>query len=53
MSNATRNVGSSEVKLRQGHPTLRQNLDFCYFRARATTIIALGMRPSWCQPDRT
>jgi hypothetical protein len=27
---ATRDVGSTEVKLRQGHPTLRQNLDFCY-----------------------
>jgi len=27
---ATREVGSNAVKLRQGHPTLRQNLDFCY-----------------------
>jgi hypothetical protein len=27
---ATRDVGSTEVKLRPGHPTLRQNLDFCY-----------------------
>ena len=27
---ATRDVGSTEVKLRQGHPTLRQHLDFCY-----------------------
>jgi mono/diheme cytochrome c family protein len=27
---ATRDVGSTEVKLRQGHPTLHQNLDFCY-----------------------
>jgi hypothetical protein len=27
---ATRDVGSTEVKLRQGRPTLRQNLDFCY-----------------------
>jgi hypothetical protein len=27
---ATRDVGSTEVKLRQGHPSLRQNLDFCY-----------------------
>jgi hypothetical protein len=27
---ATRDVGSSEVKLRQGHPTLKQTLDFCY-----------------------
>jgi hypothetical protein len=27
---ATRDVGSSEVKLRQGDPTLRQSLDFCY-----------------------
>ena len=27
---ATRDVGSTEVKLRHGHPTLRQNLDFCY-----------------------
>ena len=27
---ATRDVGSNEVKLRQGHPTLRQSLDFCY-----------------------
>lgn len=27
---ATRDVGSSEVKLRQGQPTLHQNLDFCY-----------------------
>ena len=27
---ATRDVGSTEVKLRQGHPTLRQSLDFCY-----------------------
>jgi hypothetical protein len=27
---ATRDVGSTEVKLRQGHPTLKQNLDFCY-----------------------
>jgi hypothetical protein len=27
---ATRDVGSTEIKLRQGHPTLRQNLDFCY-----------------------
>jgi hypothetical protein len=30
MTIATHDVGSSEVKLRQGHPTLRQNLDFCY-----------------------
>lgn len=27
---ATRFVGSSEVERRQGHPTLRQSLDFCY-----------------------
>jgi hypothetical protein len=27
---ATRDVGSTEVKLRQGHATLHQNLDFCY-----------------------
>ena len=27
---ATRDVGSADVKLRQGHPTLKQNLDFCY-----------------------
>jgi len=27
---ATREVGSTEVKLRPGRPTLRQNLDFCY-----------------------
>src|SRR3989442_11194595 len=27
---ASRDVGSTEVKLRQGHPTLKQNLDFCY-----------------------
>jgi mono/diheme cytochrome c family protein len=27
---ATRDVGSTEVKLRPGRPTLRQNLDFCY-----------------------
>ena len=27
---ATRDVGSDEVKLRPGKPTLRQNLDFCY-----------------------
>jgi hypothetical protein len=27
---ATRDVGSSEVKLREGHPTLKQTLDFCY-----------------------
>jgi hypothetical protein len=27
---ATRDVGSAEVKLRPGHPTLKQNLDFCY-----------------------
>jgi hypothetical protein len=27
---ATRDVGSAEVKLRQGHATLHQNLDFCY-----------------------
>jgi hypothetical protein len=27
---ATRDVGSTEVKLRQGHPTLKQTLDFCY-----------------------
>jgi len=30
MTIATREVGSTEVKLRQGKPTLRQNLDFCY-----------------------
>jgi len=30
MTIATRAVGSTEVKLRKGHPTLRQNLDFCY-----------------------
>jgi hypothetical protein len=30
MTIATRDVGSSEVKLRQGHPTLKQTLDFCY-----------------------
>jgi hypothetical protein len=27
---ATRDVGSTEVKLTHGRPTLRQNLDFCY-----------------------
>jgi hypothetical protein len=27
---ATRDVGSTEVKLTPGHPTLKQNLDFCY-----------------------
>jgi len=27
---ATREVGSTEVKVRPGKPTLRQNLDFCY-----------------------
>ncbi len=27
---ASRDVGSTEVILRQGHPTLKQNLDFCY-----------------------
>jgi hypothetical protein len=27
---ASRDVGSTEVKLRQGKPTLKQNLDFCY-----------------------
>ena len=30
MTIATRDVGSTEVKLRQGKPSLRQNLDFCY-----------------------
>ena len=30
MTTATRDVGSTEVKLRPGQPTLRQNLDFCY-----------------------
>jgi len=32
---ATRDVGSTEVKLRQGKPTLRQNLDFCYLPGAA------------------
>jgi len=32
---ATRDVGSSQVNLRQGHPTLRQNLDFCYLPGNA------------------
>ena len=27
---ATRDVGSTEIKLRPGKPTLKQNLDFCY-----------------------
>ena len=27
---ATRDVGTTDVKLTPGHPTLRQNLDFCY-----------------------
>jgi len=27
---ATRDVGSTEVKLKKGHPTLKQTLDFCY-----------------------
>ncbi len=30
MTIATRDVGTSEVKLRQGHPTMKQTLDFCY-----------------------
>jgi len=30
MTIATRDVGSTQVNLRQGRPTLRQNLDFCY-----------------------
>ena len=30
MTIATRDVGSTEVKLRPGKPSLRQNLDFCY-----------------------
>jgi len=30
MTIATRDVGSTEVKLRQGRPTLKQTLDFCY-----------------------
>jgi len=32
---ATRNVGSTEVKLTPGHPTLKQNLDFCYLPGAA------------------
>jgi hypothetical protein len=32
---ATRDVGSTEVNLRQGKPTLRQNLDFCYLPGNA------------------
>ena len=27
---ASRDVGSTEVKTRQGHPTLKENLDYCY-----------------------
>ncbi|HYR82980.1 MAG TPA: thiol-disulfide isomerase [Terriglobia bacterium] len=30
MTIASRDVGSTEVKLRQGRPTLKQTLDFCY-----------------------
>jgi hypothetical protein len=30
MITAFRDVGSSEVKTRQGHPALKENLDFCY-----------------------
>jgi len=30
MTIATRDVGSSEVKLQKGHPSLKQTLDFCY-----------------------
>ena len=30
MTIATRAVGSTEVNFRHGHPTLKQNLDFCY-----------------------
>ena len=30
MTIATRDVGSTEVKYRKGHPTLKQTLDFCY-----------------------
>ena len=32
---ATRDVGSTQVQLRQGHPTLHQNLDFCYLPGNA------------------
>lgn len=30
MTIASRDVGSTEVKLRKGHPTLKQTLDYCY-----------------------
>ncbi|HEV2199335.1 MAG TPA: thiol-disulfide isomerase [Bryobacteraceae bacterium] len=30
MTIATRDVGSTDVKYRKGHPTLKQTLDFCY-----------------------
>jgi hypothetical protein len=32
---ATRDVGSAKVNLRQGKPTLHQNLDFCYLPGNA------------------
>jgi len=32
---ASRDVGSTEVQLRQGRPTLKQNLDFCYLPGAA------------------
>jgi hypothetical protein len=32
---ATRDVGSAEIQRRQGHPTLHQNLDFCYLPGNA------------------
>jgi len=33
MTIATREVGTTEVKYRKGHPTLKQTLDFCYLPA--------------------
>jgi len=36
---ASRDVGSTEVTLRQGHPTLKQNLDFCYLPQDLTTTV--------------
>jgi hypothetical protein len=53
MTIATRDVGSTEINLRKGHPTLKQTLTFATSRARPSTTTAPGAPESWCRPDPT
>ena len=52
MRTALRNVGSTEVQIRPGPPTLQANNDFCYLPGNVVDDYARGRRESWWPRDR-